>query len=262
MKQKKKGFSLAELLVVVAIVAVLVAVSVPMFIHKLENTKERVCESNRKTLVRQIQYQIAADEDCLETLDFDRLQEAADAHCPAGGEYTLEVDDLYFRIVCSVHEGSSGGSAEPIPDVVSKGLLGDYQALVKDNPSKRNDKLRKESYEESGWPVLVVGEKTYTIQPYYQDGKSQTGPAEDRVWLFAADKFDPTFKTNNWVARYVYNTKDGKWYASTNYNGTIGGGCSITYNNIEDLDNHIKTDKHGSGKPKWVELTDYEEREK
>lgn len=43
-----QGFTLAELLIVVAIIAVLVAVSVPVFIGKMNQTKKTVCEANRK----------------------------------------------------------------------------------------------------------------------------------------------------------------------------------------------------------------------
>lgn len=40
MKKNSKGFTLAELLIVVAIIAVLVAVSIPIFTSKLEKTRE------------------------------------------------------------------------------------------------------------------------------------------------------------------------------------------------------------------------------
>ena len=39
-KENKKGFTLAELLIVVAIIAVLVAISIPIFTNQLEKAKE------------------------------------------------------------------------------------------------------------------------------------------------------------------------------------------------------------------------------
>lgn len=45
-KENKKGFTLAELLIVVAIIAVLVAISIPIFTSKLEASKEAVDVAN------------------------------------------------------------------------------------------------------------------------------------------------------------------------------------------------------------------------
>lgn len=47
-KLNKKGFTLAELLIVVAIIAVLVAVSVPVFNSKLEKSREAVDVANMR----------------------------------------------------------------------------------------------------------------------------------------------------------------------------------------------------------------------
>ena len=45
-KNNKKGFTLAELLIVVAIIAVLVAVAIPVFTAQLEKSREAVDASN------------------------------------------------------------------------------------------------------------------------------------------------------------------------------------------------------------------------
>ena len=45
-KLNKKGFTLAELLIVVAIIAVLVAISIPIFSSQLEKSREAVDEAN------------------------------------------------------------------------------------------------------------------------------------------------------------------------------------------------------------------------
>ena len=45
-KENKKGFTLAELLIVVAIIAVLVAISIPIFTTQLEKSREAVDVAN------------------------------------------------------------------------------------------------------------------------------------------------------------------------------------------------------------------------
>lgn len=45
-KNNKKGFTLAELLIVVAIIAVLVAVAIPVFTNQLEKSRDSVTISN------------------------------------------------------------------------------------------------------------------------------------------------------------------------------------------------------------------------
>ena len=46
MKHGKNGFTLAELLIVVAIIAVLVAISIPIFTSQLEKSRDAVTVSN------------------------------------------------------------------------------------------------------------------------------------------------------------------------------------------------------------------------
>ena len=48
-KENKKGFTLAELLIVVAIIAVLVAISIPIFTSQLEKSREAVDEANLRS---------------------------------------------------------------------------------------------------------------------------------------------------------------------------------------------------------------------
>ena len=45
-KENKKGFTLAELLIVVAIIAVLVAISIPIFTSQLEKSRDAVTMAN------------------------------------------------------------------------------------------------------------------------------------------------------------------------------------------------------------------------
>ena len=50
MKKNNKGFTLAELLIVVAIIAVLVAIAIPIFTTQLEKSREATDEANIRSL--------------------------------------------------------------------------------------------------------------------------------------------------------------------------------------------------------------------
>lgn len=54
-KLNKKGFTLAELLVVVAIIGVLVAISIPIFTNQLEKSREAVDLANVRSAYAEVQ---------------------------------------------------------------------------------------------------------------------------------------------------------------------------------------------------------------
>ena len=51
MRNNKKGFTLAELLIVVAIIAVLVAIAIPIFANQLEKSREATDAANVRSAV-------------------------------------------------------------------------------------------------------------------------------------------------------------------------------------------------------------------
>ena len=54
MKKSKKGFTLAELLIVVAIIAVLVAVAIPIFTSQLEKSREATDLANVRSVYAEV----------------------------------------------------------------------------------------------------------------------------------------------------------------------------------------------------------------
>ena len=58
LKKDKKGFTLAELLIVVAIIAVLVAISIPIFTSQLEKSRDAVSVANMRTAYAQAATQV------------------------------------------------------------------------------------------------------------------------------------------------------------------------------------------------------------
>ena len=61
-KNNKKGFTLAELLIVVAIIAVLVAIAIPIFTKQLEKSREATDISNVRSATAEVVATYLADQ--------------------------------------------------------------------------------------------------------------------------------------------------------------------------------------------------------
>lgn len=69
-KTNKKGFTLAELLIVVAIIAVLVAIAIPVFTAQLEKSREAVDAANIRASYAQIMADAITSDETLDTTKY------------------------------------------------------------------------------------------------------------------------------------------------------------------------------------------------
>lgn len=102
-KQKNNnGFSLIELIVVVAIMAVLVGVLAPAYLRYVEKARRQTCYWNMDNVVREVQLRAFSDPDFMDDLltaangvevadvtDFVRSTDIQVPTCPSRGEYTI-----------------------------------------------------------------------------------------------------------------------------------------------------------------------------
>ena len=65
--KSKKGFTLVELMIVVVIMAILVAVAVPIYNAVTENARKKTCATNRRNIVSQITNNAMSDPAILAT---------------------------------------------------------------------------------------------------------------------------------------------------------------------------------------------------
>lgn len=102
-KQKNnKGFSLIELIVVVAIMAVLVGVLAPAYLRYVEKARRQTCYWNMDNVVREVQLRAFSDPDFMEDItaaagqnatgdvtNFVRGTDIQVPTCPSRGDYTI-----------------------------------------------------------------------------------------------------------------------------------------------------------------------------
>ena len=255
----RAGFTLMEMLIVVAIIAVLAAIAIPTFASRSDQAKEAVCQTNRQTLLGQLRY--AQVIDGLTQEQADGIRDSLGAICPAGGTITVEVGDT-IRVSCSIHGGGSGGES-----AVSQGLIQDFRDFilnpegVPSNEINRNDSLRTHFYEANGnkWPTLTVDGVEYQIEPYYSEAGKNAEDRLDYIWLFARQKTDGVVN-GRWSVPLLYNPVDGIWYRSYGYDGKRPADASITFSSVEALDNAVKTTLCGNGSAlKWRPVDSYTE---
>ena len=95
--KNKKGFTLIELMIVVAIIGVLAAVAIPRFVQSTDDAKTKACDANIAQINSQWEIQYVQDGDYEDITDFDdNTTYFPDGWpvCPHGDSYT-DVSDNY-----------------------------------------------------------------------------------------------------------------------------------------------------------------------
>lgn len=209
------GFTLAELLIVVAIILVLVAVALPVFTGALNEAQEATCEANRRSLksAYAVAYEMAPTADpemllsrAVATCDTD-LEGAG--MCPAGGVYTFSATEGVLTVICSEHGGGTDESAW----TTMYGVYEEWLARV-DNPYRLNtnyvsDNQARESYAEvaSEWATVTDA----AGDSYYLEFKSYNNRSTGLFWYASVGGTSSIDDHGTWAAKYIRAT-DGRWY--------------------------------------------------
>ena len=109
--KNNKGFTLVELIIVVAILGIIAVIATPRLIGFKSMTEEKVCLSNRKTVERMYNAFLIGKDINVENAFNQFLIENFDETCPVGGIITYQ----NVKVNCGVHQEDKSNEDEP-PD--------------------------------------------------------------------------------------------------------------------------------------------------
>jgi type IV pilus assembly protein PilA len=108
---RRRGFTLIELLVTVLILAILMAIALPLYLSAVADAERKTCRANMQTIANGVQAKrvrtVASDYAAVISGGVSGLNPDIGAVlCPGGGTYSLENgnsgDATTFRVRCSV----------------------------------------------------------------------------------------------------------------------------------------------------------------
>lgn len=222
-ESNNKGFSLVELIIVVAILAILTGILAPAYIKYIDKSRRVVCGANIDEV--ETAWRVTLVEDGTKTLE--AVLNELGPECPSGGNYSISVDGSLLSVICSVHGGEVTTGFEGTKTWAKRvytsmlEFVGQSQEAIKAEIGKwvSNDNLmdyiRENTYGGS-WPsfdeaVLTkngISSSQYIKSYINLNNKKLDDTVAADVIVFA----NASETKGNWNTNLIYNPEDGQWY--------------------------------------------------
>lgn len=106
--RKRRGFTLIELLVVVLILAILMAVALPLYLNAVADAETKTCRSNLQTISNAVQAKRVSTRTAYAAIAAGGLVAAlpdlqSAPICPSAGAYSVALTPAPYTVSCTIH---------------------------------------------------------------------------------------------------------------------------------------------------------------
>lgn len=259
---RKDGFTLIELIVVIAILGILALFLVPSFIGYAKDAKAAICDSNLVSINRAYQSKLTKlGESENQALLLDVLNNKDNEYfsttpeCPSGGiystrAYTDSTGKSAYNVYCTEHSETESTIPVQIIDQISdlQNNPSKYEKYNDNKPLadwqlKSNDQIRKILKKANGdkWPELTIAGKNELlyVMPYADVRNTDTYKGSGDIFIYAKTS------ESGWNnVKYIYDIEEEAWYAAP----------TAKDSDIMIVDKSFATVKEEMKTKKWIKL--------
>ena len=252
--KRQTGFTLVELVIVIAVLGILAGLAIPYFMEAREEAAKKECLANRTQILRMFHAQQASNYDgTLVGFLAEVVKEPNDnkyfnfvPKCADNGTYSVSNE----IVVCSIAEHNEADGSGGNSSIIDK-ITNDFQEFIdkygsmteaelkaldwwpkydKGNPKQSNDGFREAYLHENGgkWPsgTDINGQTIYFKFHLTSDGSFLTYANA------SSNKY-----TGDWYTKYIYDSASKKWYYKESGTGLAGTGDKTEAQVIDKIKN-------------------------